>query len=205
MDNVTPQMREFGVPLLAALPDTINGLSLQRIFLKLLNPFQSSKMASSLSECAGSSNGPFSPMDTSSSDSENISQNNANRFSAFDFMDTSDSDSESQSSYGSSNEELEFYLKNEKGLQRIEVDELDLLETAPSKLNVIVHWQCNLLRRYDASLLGDLPEIHKRELISGRNEDSDAPDDFILDKAVSLHDCLEAFLKEEPLGSNDMW
>lgn len=45
VDNfVTPQMKEFEAPLLASLPEAVNGLTLQEIYLKLLNPFRFSKI-----------------------------------------------------------------------------------------------------------------------------------------------------------------
>lgn len=94
--------------------------------------------------------------------------------------------------------DFEFYLKSERGegqQQKIEINELHLLlETAPSRLHVNVHWLQNASRKYATSMLNNLPEIHKLELIPKGTEDS-----------VALHGCLEAFLKEEPLGPEDMW
>jgi len=68
-DNVTPQKKEFEAPLLAALPERVNGLSLQNIYLKLLNPFQLSKGASSLNGSAGFNGDSSDLMDGMSSDS----------------------------------------------------------------------------------------------------------------------------------------
>lgn len=94
-------------------------------------------------------------------------------------------------------EQFEFYLTNERGdvqEPRIEMNELDLLKTTPSRLLVNVHWQHNELRQYDTLMLNNLPEIHKLELILKGTEDS-----------VALHGCLKAFLKVERLGPEDMW
>jgi ubiquitin carboxyl-terminal hydrolase 15 len=94
-------------------------------------------------------------------------------------------------------EEFEFYLKNEWGdgqQQKIEISDLDLLKTEQSRLQVNVHWKQNALRKYDTSMLNSIPEIHKLELVPEGTEDS-----------VALDGCLEAFLKEEPLGPDDMW
>jgi len=94
-------------------------------------------------------------------------------------------------------EDFEFYLKSDRAdvqQQKIEINELDLLKTIPSRLHVNVHWQQNASRQYTASMLNNLPEIHKLELTLKGTEDW-----------VALHGCLEAFLKEEPLGPEDMW
>ena len=94
-------------------------------------------------------------------------------------------------------EQFEFYLTNERNdIQhtRIEVNDLKLTEITPSRLHVSVNWHHNVSRQYNTSVLNNLPEIHKLELIQKESED-----------CVPLHGCLEAFLKEEPLGPEDMW
>lgn len=48
---------------------------------------------------------------------------------------------------------------------------------------------------YDASSLQVLPEVHKSQIFASK----------IKQEAVSLFSCLDAFLKEEPLGPDDMW
>ncbi|GJN41312.1 hypothetical protein PR202_gn00666 [Eleusine coracana subsp. coracana] len=62
------------------------------------------------------------------------------------------------------------------------------------RLQVNVLWKKIALRKYETSVLNNLPEIHKLELVPKGTEDS-----------VALPGCLEAFLKEEPLGPEDMW
>ena len=74
------------------------------------------------------------------------------------------------------------------------MDDLKLIETTPSRLHVSVHWHHSVSRQYNTSVLNNLPEIHKLELIPKEFED-----------CVALRGCLEAFLKEEPLGPEDMW
>lgn len=206
---MTPQKKEFEAPLLAALPDTVNGLSLQNIYMKLLNPFRVSMEASSLSGSAGSNGDSVDLMDAVHSDSDSSFQKiqldddpessncRTNECeitkAAIELYDGSTVDSNKEANV----EDFEFYLKNERGdvhQQKIEINELDLLETIPSRLQVNVHWQQNASRQYDTTMLNDLPEIHKLELITKGTEDS-----------VALHGCLEAFLKEEPLGPEDMW
>lgn len=48
---------------------------------------------------------------------------------------------------------------------------------------------------YDASYLRDLPEVHKNGFTAKKTRP----------EAITLFSCLEAFLKEEPLGPQDMW
>ncbi|KAG2631735.1 hypothetical protein PVAP13_2NG043700 [Panicum virgatum] len=208
-DNVTPQKKEFEAPLLAALPERVNGLSLQNIYLKLLNPFQLSKGASSLNGSAGFNGDSADLMDGMPSDSgsnfqdiqldddprnSNCSTNDCEITNApGELYDGGKADPNKERRV----EDFEFYLKSERGdvqQQKIEINELDLLETIPSRLHVNVHWQQNASRQYAASMLNNLPEIHKLELTPKGTEDS-----------IALHGCLEAFLKEEPLGPEDMY
>ncbi|WVZ61956.1 hypothetical protein U9M48_011761 [Paspalum notatum var. saurae] len=206
-DNLTPQMKEFEAPLLAALPGTVNGLSLQDIYLKLLNPFRLSKGSGSLNDCTGSNGDSVNLMEATPSYSDSNFQNiqleddpESSHCGASGCEIMKEPDGLYDGGTGSNTKapvEFEYYLKNERGdghQQKIEINELGLLETAPSRLHVNVHWGRNASRQYATSMLNNLPEIHKLELIPKGNEDS-----------VALRGCLEAFLKEEPLGPEDMW
>uniref|UniRef100_A0A0D9WVP5 Ubiquitin carboxyl-terminal hydrolase n=1 Tax=Leersia perrieri TaxID=77586 RepID=A0A0D9WVP5_9ORYZ len=206
VDDTTPQMKEFGAPLLAALPERVDGLALKSIYLKLLKPLRFSK--GSLNDSRRSNTGCADLMDgTPDSDGrfQSASSENAPESSHSDIIEcqameessesytegTADSDREAHMGH------FEFYLTNgrcDAQQTRIETNELDLLETTPNRLLINVHWEQDALRQYDTSMLKSLPEIHKLELIPKGNEDS-----------VALHGCLEAFLKEEPLGPEDMW
>ncbi|PVH63454.1 hypothetical protein PAHAL_2G031500 [Panicum hallii] len=208
-DNLTPQKKEFEAPLLAVLPERVNGLSLHNIYLKLLNPFQLSKRASSLNGSAGSNVDSADLMDGTPSDSGSNFQDiqleddpGSSKCSTNECEITNAPDELYDGGAADPNkerrvEDFEFYLRNERGdvqQQKIEINELDLLETIPSRLHVNVHWQQNASIQYAASMLNSLPEINKLELTPKGTEDS-----------VALHGCLEAFLKEEPLGPEDMW
>lgn len=60
----------------------------------------------------------------------------------------------------------------------------------PGKLEVVVLWSDKMINMYNTRLLRSLPE------------------DFSVtaqDEPVSVYECLEAFLKEEPLGTENMW
>ena len=62
-------------------------------------------------------------------------------------------------------------------------------------VKVILDWTPKECESYDASYLKDLPEVHKTGLTAKKTRQ----------EAVSLFSCLDAFLKEEPLGPDDMW
>lgn len=94
-------------------------------------------------------------------------------------------------------DEFEFYITDEKcqAMQsRIDMDEFISPTGLRKHLHVLVCWQDKVLENYDISLLNSLPEIYKSGLFSKRSQE-----------AISLYACLEAFLKEEPLGPEDMW
>ncbi|TVU41427.1 hypothetical protein EJB05_14944 [Eragrostis curvula] len=205
--GVTLRVKEFEAPLLTALPEMVNGLSLRSIYRKLLNPFRVSEGTGLPNDSGGSNDNSTDLMDTTLSDSDSSVRNTQ----LADDPESSHSgaseceiikgpslvyEGADDSNKNAHLEGFEFYLKNEKGddQEKIEIDELDILKTAQSRLQVNVHWQQNALRKYDTSMLNNLPEIHKLELIPKGTEDS-----------VALNGCLEAFLKEEPLGPDDMW
>lgn len=62
-------------------------------------------------------------------------------------------------------------------------------------VKVMLDWTEKEHEFYDASYLKDLPEVHK----TGPAVKKTRPE------AISLFSCLDAFLKEEPLGPDDMW
>uniref|UniRef100_A0A0E0AFZ4 USP domain-containing protein n=1 Tax=Oryza glumipatula TaxID=40148 RepID=A0A0E0AFZ4_9ORYZ len=207
VDNITPQMKEFEAPLLAVLPERANGLTLKNIYLKLLEPLRFSKSTSSLNDSGRCNSGCAAVMMDATPDSDSKFQSapseNAPESSQSETIECQMTEGPSESNIGDTTdsdreahmEEFEFYLINGRGefqQTRIQTDEVDL-QTTPNRLLINVHWQQNA-GQYDTSMLKSLPEIHKLELIPKGNEDS-----------VALHGCLEAFLKEEPLGPEDMW
>ncbi|XAR70110.1 Ubiquitinyl hydrolase 1 [Bertholletia excelsa] len=62
-------------------------------------------------------------------------------------------------------------------------------------VKVMLDWTYKDHALYDVNYLKDLPEVHK----TGLHLKKTRPE------AVSLFSCLDAFLKEEPLGPDDMW
>ena len=66
----------------------------------------------------------------------------------------------------------------------------------PSKIvKVILDWTEKEHELYDASYLKDLPMVHKPGVTVKKTKQ----------ESISLFSCLDAFLKEEPLGPDDMW
>ncbi|CAH9117014.1 unnamed protein product [Cuscuta europaea] len=96
----------------------------------------------------------------------------------------------------SSSSEMSFHLciTDERGMKC-----RPILNNTPIKLGpgvkVYLDWTEKEYESFDASYLKDLPDVHK----SGPAAQKTKPE------AISLFSCLEAFLKEEPLGPDDMW
>ncbi|CAN6466306.1 unnamed protein product [Victoria cruziana] len=98
---------------------------------------------------------------------------------------------------GSSDEELSFdlLLTDDKGSARtLDDDALKFLNRS-TKIQVTMRWSNDNKDLYDTSFLENLPDVFK----SGFGMKK------IRQEAVNLFSCLDAFLKEEPLGPDDMW
>ncbi|KAK4281744.1 hypothetical protein QN277_013201 [Acacia crassicarpa] len=102
---------------------------------------------------------------------------------------------------GDSDSDLEvdfkFYLIAPPfGMENVEIKMNEPLPfpPLPKRLEVSVLWSNKMIEKYDTCLLSSLPEVFKPQLFSRRTQES-----------VSVYKCLEAFLKEEPLGPDDMW
>ncbi|KAI3693730.1 hypothetical protein L1987_76682 [Smallanthus sonchifolius] len=66
----------------------------------------------------------------------------------------------------------------------------------PSKIvKVVLDWTDKDHGLYDSNYLKDLPTVHKPGLTVKKTKQ----------ESISLFSCLDAFLKEEPLGPDDMW
>ncbi|CAN6465129.1 unnamed protein product [Victoria cruziana] len=90
---------------------------------------------------------------------------------------------------------LKFLLSDEKGVTKdANVDSALPVTDTCRRLHVLVYWPDALIEQYDINHLSNLPEVYKSVLFAKRPPES-----------VSLYACLEAFLKEEPLGPEDMW
>lgn len=93
--------------------------------------------------------------------------------------------------------EFQFYLSDDKATfkgSEIVMNEPLQSTDISGRLNVLVSWSPKMLEQYNTGLFSSLPEVFKSGFFAKRPQES-----------VSLYKCLEAFLKEEPLGPEDMW
>lgn len=88
--------------------------------------------------------------------------------------------------------DFQFYRGPE--FSEIKMNEPVMVSGSIKELEVLVSWSDKMIEKYDTCLLSSLPEVFKPQRSINRTQDS-----------VSLYKCLEAFLKEEPLGPEDMW
>ncbi|KAL0459983.1 UNVERIFIED_CONTAM: Ubiquitin carboxyl-terminal hydrolase 8 [Sesamum latifolium] len=179
--KLTPSWRAFGVPLVVR-KNMANGSDIHEVYAKLVAPF-------------------LVPGEDSL-DNNDGSDNTATE----EIMDTDDAcltrlsgspeTSDKEEPNAQSATEFQFYLTNEKGTEKgseIGMGELVKPTPNPERLYVLVSWLANMANRYDVKPLSSLPEVFKSGFFMKRPQES-----------VSLYKCLEAFLKEEPLGPDDM-
>jgi hypothetical protein len=76
----------------------------------------------------------------------------------------------------------------------IKTNEPILVSGLTKELEVLVLWSDKMIEKYDTGPLSSLPEVFKPQRFMRRHQES-----------ASLYKCLGAFLKEEPLGPEDMW
>ncbi|XP_074303699.1 ubiquitin carboxyl-terminal hydrolase 10-like isoform X2 [Silene latifolia] len=84
-------------------------------------------------------------------------------------------------------------LTEESGLSDKAVDEV-YVKRSPF-LRITLNWTDEELDLYDVSYLEDLPEVCNSGFTAKKTRQ----------EAISLFSCLDSFLKEEPLGVDDMW
>ncbi|XP_058105702.1 ubiquitin carboxyl-terminal hydrolase 8-like isoform X1 [Magnolia sinica] len=180
--KMTSSWKAFGIPLVTRLGNITNGSDIHKLFLNLLNPFQR-------------------PGEASLDDQDN-SMNSA----AVEGIVMDDATSPHISGGENSTEEpmdkshfenkVEFFLTDEKGITKdykVEMNEPFTIKGSCRRLHVLVCWQDKTIKQYDIPPLISLPEIFKSGYPKKPQE------------LISLYACLEAFLREEPLGPEDMW
>lgn len=89
---------------------------------------------------------------------------------------------------------LQLAFADGKVITRTTVD-VDYNIFPGSSLKIIMGWSDKKHELYDFSFLEDLPEVFKSGFMLKKTRQ----------EAVTLYSCLEAFLREEPLGPDDMW
>ncbi|MCL7044181.1 hypothetical protein MKW94_030699 [Papaver nudicaule] len=88
-----------------------------------------------------------------------------------------------------------LWLTNERGTVSHPIDSEQVFEQGKT-VRVLLEWSDRERELYDVSYIEKLPEVYKATgFIAKKNKH----------EAISLFSCLEAFLKEEPLGPDDMW
>ncbi|KAJ9554852.1 hypothetical protein OSB04_009466 [Centaurea solstitialis] len=176
----SPALREFGIPLVARIPDCSDGSQIQQKFLQLLHPL--------LMPDEFSSDVFDDPVNTANEDVEMVEAVDDNAFNGDPNIEVNDK--------SFVDDDFQFYFVQQEHFSegsKMLMDE-PLLIPESRRVNVLVSWPEEMLKRYDTSILSHLPETCGLALLTKKPPES-----------VSLYKCLEAFLKEEPLGPEDMW
>ncbi|XP_042511802.1 ubiquitin carboxyl-terminal hydrolase 8-like [Macadamia integrifolia] len=179
--KATTCMKAFGIPLVLRLCNVVNGSDIRYLFLKLLNSF--------LMHDEGA-------LDTLD-DSENNAKDEINEMEDTTSLGSGGNPADEMGDGQLSDPEFQFYPTDERCTvkdSKIEMNEPLLVTALPKRFFVLVSWPSDKIEQYDTCLLSSLPEVFKSSFIVRRPQES-----------VSLYACLEAFLKEEPLGPEDMW
>lgn len=99
-----------------------------------------------------------------------------------------------ETSYGESSS-FHLWLTDEKGSSQNPIDSGVVLRQGHI-VRVLLEWSDRERELYDVSYLENLPDVYKTTGFAAKKTRQEA---------ISLFSCLEAFLKEEPLGPDDMW
>lgn len=89
---------------------------------------------------------------------------------------------------------IQIALTDDKFIRRTPINNDDVFLVEPI-IRVALEWSDSELDLYDFSFLEDLPEIFKSAFMAKKTRQ----------EAFTLFSCLETFMKEEPLGPDDMW
>ncbi|GAV77153.1 UCH domain-containing protein [Cephalotus follicularis] len=181
--KLTYSWKSFGIPLVARLGDIYDGSIIHNLYRKLLNPFRI-PVEGTLDDYDMSESTAIEEVTEMEDAIIPVLHGGANSLD----MKGADSLSDSQ---------LQFYLMDNKGTFKdfkIAMNEPVPVTGSSRRLNVLVCWTEKQIEQYDTCLLSSLSEISKSGFFAKSPQES-----------VSLYKCLEAFLKEEPLGPDDMW
>ncbi|XP_012074283.1 ubiquitin carboxyl-terminal hydrolase 8 isoform X2 [Jatropha curcas] len=179
LEKAVPSRKLFGIPLVARLSNISNGFDLCKLFLKLLNPFLMSSDDELNDHDLGAAADEASAMEEVPSPT--VSGSNA----------VSDGETDDDPDFST---DFQFCIRDYCGATEIKMNKPLLVSKLSNKLEVHAFWSEKMMEKYDTCILSSLPEVFKPQLYTRRPQES-----------VSLYKCLEAFLKEEPLGPEDMW
>ncbi|KAJ4835929.1 Ubiquitin carboxyl-terminal hydrolase 8 [Turnera subulata] len=178
----TSSWKAFGIPLVGTVSDLGSGSEIRNLYLKLLSPFRV-PVDSSTDGC--------NTLESIATEVEKMEDNSSATLEGVANI------SGSEEPDSMSDGEPQFYLTDEKGSVRqseILSDDPIPMATASKRLNVLVCWPGNQTKQFETCFLSPVPEIFKSGIFAKQPQES-----------ISLYKCLEAFLKEEPLGPEDMW
>ncbi|GAB2209906.1 hypothetical protein Droror1_Dr00027133 [Drosera rotundifolia] len=180
LDNLKVNERKFfGMPLVTYVTEEIEtGADIYSVVKHVLSPLRKT--------CVTSSRAHF--------DDENCSTTELG-----DEMITSDSQVATGNGPMSVREDLSsreisftLFVTDERAYNVKQVEEDYILKPGQC-LRVVLDWTQKALELYNFSFLEDIPVVYKAAAKKTRQE------------TLTLFSCLEAFLKEEPLGPDDMW
>ncbi|KAL8132143.1 hypothetical protein AgCh_007873 [Apium graveolens] len=190
MSIYASKWNKFGIPLLARIPDIPKGSEIREQFLKLLNPFLMSVDDMFVEDDDAQTTG--------SEDSKMKNAGSTVTLNGYANSELEDNDV---------NFVVDAALDVEDDFQFSLIEENNSLLGTPIQMNeplpsprscrkftVLVSWSNKMRSLYDTARLSLLPELFKSSLFTKRPQES-----------VSLYKCLDGFLKEEPLGPEDMW
>ncbi|KAH0992157.1 hypothetical protein GBA52_003640 [Prunus armeniaca] len=171
----------FGIPLVSRLCNSASGSDICNLYLKLLKPFQTPRNDSQ--ECLDSS-------ESATLEEVSGTQDTTPPVLGGGVNSCYGNGADSPLDFG-----FQFYITDEKGTSKDKkIVMIEIVEKEESKqLNVLVCWPKKYIAEYDTRLLSSLAEVFKSSLFAKKPQES-----------VSLYKCLEAFLKEEPLGPEDV-
>lgn len=176
----------FGIPVVARLSGISSGYHLHRAFMDLINPFLMQNTEDTIDEYDKDD-------DVTIKLNEDDELGETTSSPGIGGGAVSNSETEDGTHLWT---DFEFYLFGGIGNENVKIalNEPLPVQTLPGKLEVVVLWSDEMIKKYDTNLLDLLPEVFKPQLFSKRTQES-----------ISIYKCLEAFLREEPLGPEDMW
>ncbi|KAK1397246.1 Ubiquitin carboxyl-terminal hydrolase [Heracleum sosnowskyi] len=189
MSTYYAHWKNFGIPLVTRMSDISKGSEIREQFLKLLDPFLLSGEDVSVDNDNVLTNS-----------SENLMMNDVISSGTLNgYVNSELEDSDKTNEFDgdlNANNDFQFSLKENHSLAvtPIKMDEPLQLFSSCRKLEVLVSWPRKMTNLYDINLLSSLPEIYKFSFFTKEPQEP-----------ISLYKCLEGFLKEEPLGPEDMW
>lgn len=170
------------MPLVTALKDPQSGADIDLAVKKMLSPLRRKEFVTSTTIDRSRENG------SSSSATEQQMNTCSNQFGPV-IQSTEKIEAEGISSRDFS---FQLCISDDNGYNCRPKDS----PIRPGRLTkFMLEWTEKEHELYDASYLKDLPVVHKSGILANKTKQ----------EGISLFSCLDAFLKEEPLGPDDMW